>query len=693
MTPEVQISPSVQALGRLEFKSNLPDIRLQATKPGEAGQPSLDDFIKFQQEQSAAREKMLAERESTGLLILATHGEIDKWEKAEGAQVKEETMHWLLVPKLQALTEREIKMKYPVAVVEKYGKAKKVEGNWYTNVSPQWGFDSKYVWVDKDIQQQVDLGTNEKRTEEHKEIQKFMKEAYARLMFANLYGHLFKKSIESIGNLATLYLASVDVGREDISSLLTLPSCPEDFGKTLKSEGGVEYKSETALGKMIVSAWQIFNATGLSEKPELFKKFVAQPGWKANIGVSMGEEIFKQWFGDPDIPTPSDPKGWTPGLVSREGWNPSKPVRWDGSEKNTLKEENGTRGSRGPLLQWGNIFVREDSYENPVLYRKAVAEFLGNSETAKKAVELAWRYFRLFGSADFVGYEWYAKNEDVLNEKGEKTGKVETRIHAAIPLGSDFTSDLGKIIRPDEYFEFYHKNSRGGLPRGAYGKVTPFAVDALRGINFGEGYTLPNGTVLKERPSLHDLLFVYGVPPEKINYNKLSERAIQSPFLRFFMAAKGDEFGKGSFDKTSSKIESPELFLSPAFWEKLMSDFHVGITKENVAWNNFIKSNGKTYTLPDEGEVRRYKLEGIRTILDGIFADEISRSWDNKPLIQGTGKGLNVSKSLRGVAKQVGAIYMSHKIIDVADVTIEGLNYGRNEYERLERVRINFELS
>ena len=79
-------------------------------------------------------------------------------------------MHWLLVPKLQALTEREIKMKYPVAVVEKYGKAKKVEGNWYTNVSPQWGFDSKYVWVDKDIQQQVDLGTNEK---EQKNIKRY----------------------------------------------------------------------------------------------------------------------------------------------------------------------------------------------------------------------------------------------------------------------------------------------------------------------------------------------------------------------------------------------------------------------------------------------------------------------------------------------------------------------------------------
>ena len=58
-------------------------------------------------------------------------------------------------------------------------------------------------------------------------------------------------------------------------------------------------------------------------------------------------------------------------------------------KKNTLKEENGTRGSRGPLLQWGNIFVREDSYENPVLYRKAVAEFLGNSRPPKKP--LSWR--------------------------------------------------------------------------------------------------------------------------------------------------------------------------------------------------------------------------------------------------------------------------------------------------------------
>ena len=67
-------------------------------------------------------------------------------------------------------------------------------------------------------------------------------------------------------------------------------------------------------------------------------------------------------------------------------------------------------------------------------------------------------------------------------KKVKKQEKLRPEFMQPFPSGSDFTSDLGKIIRPDEYFEFYHKNSRGGLPRGAYGKVTPFAVDALRGL-------------------------------------------------------------------------------------------------------------------------------------------------------------------------------------------------------------------
>ena len=237
---------------------------------------------------------------------------------------------------------------------------------------------------------------------------------------------------------------------------------------------GVEYKSETALGKMIVSAWQIFNATGLSEKPELFKKFVAQPGWKANIGVSMGKRFSNNGLVILIFRLQSDPKGWTPGLVSREGWNPSKPVRWDGSEKNTLKG-NGTRGSRGPLLQWGNIFVREDSYENPVLYRKAVAEFLGIRDR-QKAVELAWRYFRLFGSADFVGYEWYAKNEDVLNEKGEKTEKLRPEFMQPFPLEVILHQILVKLFVRMNILSFITKTAVVDFPGEPMERLPPLRL-------------------------------------------------------------------------------------------------------------------------------------------------------------------------------------------------------------------------
>jgi len=668
----------VQALSKLEFKSDLPDIRLQYQPPGgkKTGSESggrETDLLRQQQEQ-LARERLMGEREPVPFMELQTLGLVAEYERAEGSRQEEGAIEWPLTIQLQSLNQRKISMRYPIGTLVGYGGAQPIavedmgDGNWHIGVPGSYGFESRIIETNKGLKEAVDLGDDTKRKEQVDRIEKFTRQVFSRMKFASLYGHLFKKSIESINNLATMYLASVDIGREDMSALLTLPACPEDFGKTLESVGGVKYESERALGKMIVSAWQIFNATGLSEKPELFKDFVAQPGWKANVVVPGNENVFKQWFGDPD--------SWTPGLVSREGWDPSITARWDGDEdkgeKNTLKEENRIRGSRGPLLQWGDIFVREDSYENPVLYRKAVAEFLGNSETAKKAVDLAWKYFRLFGSADFVGYEWYAKNE-----KNIKTGKTETQIHAAIPLGSDFTSDLGKIIHPDEYFEFYHKNSRGGLPRGSYAEVTPFAVDALRGINFGDGYILPDGTKLENRPSLHDLLFIYGVPPDKISFNKLSERAIQSPFLRFFMAAKGDEFGKGSFDKTSSKIESPEPFLSPGFWEKLMSDFHVGVTKENVAWVNYIKSYGvQSYKLPGEGEVREYKLEGIRTLLDGIFADEITKKWDSEPDRWST---TVMAKGARGggavSSKENKGTFVSQRIIDIANAAIPDLKY------------------
>lgn len=683
-----------------EWKPKLPDVRMQLhgkKGKGEGDVGTGTDLLKFQQEQ-LARERLLGEREPVPFMELQVLGLLDNLEKAEGDRQEEGSVEWPLTIQLQGLVSRRASVRYPIKVLENYGRASKVtdknlgDGNWYSGVPSSFGFESKII-VDAsgNLREVVDLGNDDQNNEKNRgklaeRIKKFTRNVFARMEFSSLYGHLFKKNIEAISNLATLYLASVDVGREDLKALLTLPACPEDFGKELESMGGIKYETETALGHMIVSAWQIFNATGLSEKPRLYKDFVGgtgKAGWQKNVVAAGKEEIQEQWFGNPD--------NWTPGLATREEWYLSKDrnARWDGKtskgERNTLEEEKAA-GVRGELTKWGNIFVREESYANPVEYREKVIEFLGGSVTARKAVELAWRYFRMFGSADFVGYEWYA--EYVKDPKtGQKTKDIV--IHAAIPLGSDFTSDLGKIIRPDEYFEFYHKNARGGLPRGAYGKVRPFVVDVLRGIQFGDGYKLPDGRVLTDRASLYELLFIYGVPPENLDYDKLPERAIQSPYLRIFMAAKGAEFGMGSFDKTSAKIESPEPFLSPAFWEKLMSDFHVGITKENVAWRTFIRNNGaKPYKLPEEMEVRQYRLEGIKTILDAIFAEEITKKWDEKP--ENWGADFLGKLGVRGITKK-GAVgkYIVQKIIDAANEAIPDLHYS---IDRLEEVRKRFRM-
>ena len=511
------------------------------------------------------------------------------------------------------------------------------------------------------------MGSDKEREARVDRIQKFTGNIVARLKFSGLYGHVFKRSIENIPGLASLYLAAVDVKPDDLRSLLTLPAVPEDRGKKLVNQGGVEYKQDTAMGDMIISAWAIFNAVGLSEKPELFKQFVELKGWNRHVITDPSKSA--EWFGNSN--------GWTKDVGSggkRESGD------WE-------KEE----GSRGHLTHWGNIFVRED-FETLRKFREEVIEYLGGSETAEQAVELGWKYFKLFASADYVGYEWYC------NKKGE--------LHATIPLGGDATSDFGKAIHPDAYLEFYHTNSRGAVPRGAYEKIEPFAVDILRGMVFGDNYEGLDGTRLgqtkknekgeeildakgiveTERVSLYDLLYKEGLKSDQIKFDKLPDRALIGPYLRFFMASAGSEYGGGSFDMLTDKITSPEPYLTPVFWEKLKSKVHVGITKENVAWNNFTKNGGREpFKIPDTKTVDKYKLEVIRVMLDAIFAEEISRKWDEKPELWGSGTNIGRWK---GVPEAEARQYpISWRIIATANQAVAGLNY---DLSRLEKIRKEF---
>lgn len=651
-------------------------------------QSQSSDALSQQAELESLRSRELEPIEYTKLNAL---GYVRELENAEGSREEENSVQWPLSIQLQTLTSREVAMRYPVGALVGFGGARPFpnmvngKGGWYEHVPVSYGFEARTFKnnrageFDDPFITVVRLGDKAERESEVKNVGNFKREIVARMKFAGLYGHVFKKSIENIPGLASLYLASVDVKPEDLEAILTLPAAPEDFGETLKSVGGVEYPKDVAMGRMMMSAMAIFNAVGLSEKPDLFNRFVSLPGWQQHVMRDTSE--FQKWFG-----VPSE---WKPGMTeNNDNW---RQVSEDKRRtKNTWKEE---IQHRGELTKWGNVFVRDpDASEGSEeatsrMFKKKVAEFLGDSETAKQATELAWKYFKLFASADFVAYEWYYDNGK------DSSGKLirESGLHATIPLGGDTSSDFGKPMHPDAYLEFYHGFDRGGVPRGAYGKIKPLATDVLRALTFGDNYKLPNGTTLKDRPSLYELLFTHGLKPDEIDFRRLPERAIISPYLRFFMANAGSEYGGGSFDMLSEKVTSPDPYLSPAFWEKLKSKVHVGITKENVAWVNYTKNNGNIpLHLPETKELEDYKLEMIRVMLDGIFAEEVSRKWDSRPENWGAPKSDKifsgeVGKGIPGQEKT--PFYVSHRIIDIANSAINGLNY---EYDRLDRIRNKF---
>ena len=651
-------------------------------KPGNT-QPESHEDPSRQAELEALRSHELEPIEYTKLNAI---GYVREFERAEGSRNEENSVQWPLTIQLQTLTTREVVMKFPIGALVGFGKARLFphlingNGGWYENAPSSYGFETRTFRnknageFDDPYTTVVRLGSNEQREAEMEEIGDFKRQIIARMKFAELYGHMFKRNIENISGLASLYLASVDVKPEDLEAIFTLPASPEDFGETLVSAGGVEYPKDVAMGRMIVSAMAIFNAVGLSEKPGLFNQFVNLPGWKQHVIAGGGD--FQTWFGNPGE--------WIPNITDANE-DLSKISEDKKRTKDTWKEET-EKGVRGELTKWGNVFVRENDAEDGSeeslsrLFKKKVTEFLGNSKTAEEATELAWKYFKLFAAADFVAYEWYYDNGK------NKEGKTirQPAIHATIPLGGDTSSDFGKPMHPDAYLEFYHSLDRGGIPRGAYGKIKPLAVDVLRALTFGDKYKLPDGSLI-DKPSLYDLFYIRGLTPDQIKFTRLPERAIISPYLRFFMANAGSEYGGGSFDMLSEKVTSPDPYLSPAFWEKLKSKVHVGITKEDVAWFNFIKDNGeKPYVVPssDSKELNEYKLGIIRTMLDGIFAEEISRKWDEEPEIWGPGTNIGRWKGLPEAESRQYPI--SWRIIATANQTIPDLKYS---LERLERIR------
>lgn len=719
---EVPISPSVQALRnlggvspsiaetkKLEFKSELPDIRLQLTKKGSGvgGGGTEADLAALQQE-IMTREELMGELTKTPTKILmldVLRGLHDQELNPGDPVVHEYKVGYSFTLRVQEIWARAGRFEEPVESFTWAG-AKEIEiltpdgktgTGFYSGLTPDYGLESRYFLIgnedDKDhppkLIRGVRLGTEDERKTESETDNRFIEQVIARIKFSTFFG-MFKANSESLANLTSFYLATSHVNPENMEAEFCLDALPQDQAKRLISKGGVEFPKKTGLGRMMSVAQQIFEATGLCEKPEAYKNFIKPPGFGRVVSPDLVEKqkVMKDWFGDPEV----EGQGWK---------NPPNPDTWKPGEYNvrdedTWKEEDGTRG----ILTKRNVFAGDLESDEVREYKDNVAEFLGGSATAKLAVDLAFKNYRLFASADMVGYEWYL----VKGEGVDETGKpVPDGLIVKIPLGGDQTGDFGKIVRPREYLTFYAETQRGGIPRGAYGKegygkkLTPLAVDVLRGISITKKGETSKG-------SMYKLMFEDGLWPDELDYNKLPDRALISPYLRMFMAVCGPEYGEGSFDILTDKIDpGPEKYLNPAFWQTLQKKLYVGIKKETVGWYNYVKNNGTvpyTQCLPPEGKegdkvIEKYRLDVMRLVLDAIFAEEGSRKWDKEPdKGRGATQALRLgkkSKDVLGVAivPEKDVIYLSHEIIDVANNTISGLNYSP---DRLEEVRRNFKL-
>jgi len=388
-------------------------------------------------------------------------------------------------------------------------------------------------------------------------------------------------------------------------------------------------------------------------------------------------KVFKDWFGKPDEWRPNAPKDDWKGLNATERAQYRTEKEWE------TEKANGSRGKFTGIA--GNVMAKDDDPTYPRKLREKVAEFLGNSPTAKLAVEMGWRNYRLFGCASQVGYEWYPDSgwEDGLMVK--------------IPLGQDVADDFGKVLRIDGYDWFYKHYNRGPFPKGEHNQLTPLATDILRALPFNYKVNYKDEDEIPSRKTLYTAIFRDGILPNEINTESLFDRSISGGYLRIFMAT-GGEYGKGSLDILAAPVgDRPDPYLEPSYWETLQSKLKVGVTKDTYATyvrETKLNSPRKGASLPDPNDLsssafevgfNEYKLEKIRTRLDGIFAEAESAKWDTD--VKSYGKQDKLTRGKHGIAAQTEGKFDSARIIDVANETLPGLSYNIMDPERLTKAR------
>jgi len=604
--------------------------------------------------QRAIAESMLSSRERrepfevfpANQLRKQTEALLRRFEDAR-SRSEEQMFDWPLLGSVREIDQRADILKVSAdSIVEDFAAEKTNEVGWYVGVPVEYAVQRKWMDIPREAFRAVDesgetikswqivehklainLGNETERRAEAEKLTKYADEVRARLKNADMW-HYYIQHIEDIGGLTKFYFLANPITPQDLERDWNASSSPEENAEALKTVGEVVFDKDKALGQMQDSVFSLLELIGYSEKEEWFKWLLNSKGMEHIINLSLDnaekEQLIKKWFGKPDE--------WTK-IKNRKG----------------VDTVDGEKASRGLLTERGDIFVRGDEPDNIRLIKERIVEFLGGSETAKLATELAWRKFRFYGCASTLGLEW------IYDEKGNKK-------KALIDLGTDSSDDMGKVIHPDGYQIYYAGKGRGGGPIGSLGRIKPYATDVLRATTI-EDYKLPDGTVLPI-VSLWELKWKYGIRLGDVNFNRLPDRSLIGPYLRMFMAAKGSEFGGGSFDTmTDEKISSPESFLTPGFWHTLWRNLDVGTTKAVVAFS------GGSIEYPTDDELKNYKLEQVRVFLDGLFSQPLAKKWDASPDAWGS--------PLVGGDREMMPASVTDRIIVIAKSAIPELNYSK----------------
>lgn len=611
--------------------------------------------------QRAIAESMLSSRERresfevlpANQLRRQTEALLRHFESAR-SRSEEQMFDWPLLGSVREIYQRAGILEVPAdSIVKDFAAEETNEAGWYLGIPVEYATQRKWMPISREAFRAVDesgkttkswqivehkltvnLGSETERSVEAEKLTKYAEEVRARLKNADMW-HYYIQHIEDIGGLTKFYFLANPITPQDLERDWNASLSPEENTEALETIGGVVFDKDKALGQMQDSVFSLLELIGYSEKKEWFKWLLSSKGMEHIINSSLDnaekEQLIEKWFGKSDE--------WME-IKKRKG------VETADQEVQDKK--------RGLLTERGNLFVRGDEPDNIRLIKERIVEFLGGSETAKLATELAWRKFRFYGCASTLGLEW------IYDEKGNKK-------KALIDLGADSSDDMGKVIHPDGYQIYYAGKGRGGGPIGSLGRIKPYATDVLRATTI-EDYKLPDGTVLPI-VSLWELKWKYGVRLGDTDFNRLPDRALIRPYLNMFMAAKGSEFGGGSFDTmTDEKISSPEPFLTPGFWHTLWRNLDVGTTKAVVAFS------GGSIEYPTDDGLKNYKLEQVRVFLDGLLSQPLARKWDSE-------KGTYGKSSMGGLlSEEWQTKRITERIVTVANSSIPSLNYqGKRE--------------